>query len=171
MFTARYLMVFDHDIILESLAIILLHLELWRITFSSSLLVCSFVCCQTYEHDILTTNGGRWKGENGKRGTKWQGWKWWERKSREIKNLTRCWHVTISCQSDKRPPQPVRAWKSGRVHLAEGSNVVVLELPYSTEFGRDSTKFASGVRKHGKFSHCNWNIFRVRFSSGRIMSI
>jgi len=24
----------------------------------------------------------------------------------------------------------------GRVHLAEGSNVVVLELPYSTEFGR-----------------------------------
>jgi len=24
---------------------------------------------------------------------------------------------------------------SGRVHLAEGSNAVVLELPYSTEFG------------------------------------
>ena len=44
-------------------------------------------------------------------------------------------------------------WKSGRVHLAEGSNVVVLELPYSTEFGRDSRKFASGVRKYGKFSH------------------
>ena len=40
-----------------------------------------------------------------------------------------------------------------RVHLAEGSNVVVLELPYSTEFGRDSRKFASGVRKYGKFSH------------------
>ena len=36
-----------------------------------------------------------------------------------------------------------------RVHLAEGSNVVVLELPYSTEFGRDSRKFASGVRKYG----------------------
>ena len=35
----------------------------------------------------------------------------------------------------------------------EGSNVVVLELPYSTEFGRDSSKFASGVRKYGKFSH------------------
>jgi len=33
-----------------------------------------------------------------------------------------------------------------RVHLAEGSNVVVLELPYSTEFGRDSRKFASGVQ-------------------------
>ena len=32
-------------------------------------------------------------------------------------------------------------------------NVVVLELPYSTEFGRDSRKFASGVRKYGKFSH------------------
>ena len=43
---------------------------------------------------------------------------------------TRCWHVTISCQPDGRPPQPVRPWKSGRVHLAEGSNVVVLELPH-----------------------------------------
>jgi len=50
---------------------------------------------------------------------------------------TRRWHVTISCQPDGRPPQPVRPWKSGRVHLADGSNVVVLELPYSTEFGRD----------------------------------
>ena len=37
--------------------------------------------------------------------------------------------------------------------LAKGSNVVVLELPYSTEFGRDSRKFASGVRKYRKFSH------------------
>jgi len=55
--------------------------------------------------------------------------------------------------TDGRPPQPVRPWKSGRVHLAEGSNVVVLELPYSTEFGRDNRKFASGVRKYGKFSH------------------
>ena len=44
-------------------------------------------------------------------------------------------------------------WKSGCVQLAEGSNVVVLELPYSTEFGWDSRKFASGVRKYGKFSH------------------
>ena len=35
--------------------------------------------------------------------------------------------------------------------LAEGSNVVVLELPYSTEFGRESRKFASGVRKYEKF--------------------
>jgi len=61
--------------------------------------------------------------------------------------------VTISCQPDGRPPQPVRPWKSGRVQLAEGSNVVVLELPYSTEFGRDSRKFASEVRKYGKFSH------------------
>ena len=41
----------------------------------------------------------------------------------------------VSCQPDGRPLQPVRPWKSGRVHLAEGSNVVVLELPYSTEFG------------------------------------
>ena len=57
--------------------------------------------------------------------------------------------MTISCQPDGRPPQPVRPWKSGRVHLAEGSNVVVLELPYSTEFGRESRKFASGVRKYG----------------------
>ena len=30
----------------------------------------------------------------------------------------------------------------------ESSNVVVLELPYSTEFGRESRKFASGVRKY-----------------------
>ena len=69
------------------------------------------------------------------------------------KIITRRWHVTISCQPDGRPPQPVRPWKSGRVHFAEGSNVVVLELPYSTEFGRESRKFASGVRKYGKFSH------------------
>jgi len=26
--------------------------------------------------------------------------------------LTRCWHVTISCQPDGRTPQPVRPWKS-----------------------------------------------------------
>jgi len=56
----------------------------------------------------------------------------------------------VSCQPDGRPPQAVRPWKSGRVHLAEGSNVVVLELPYSTEFGRESRKFASEVRKYGK---------------------
>jgi len=65
--------------------------------------------------------------------------------------ITRRWHVTISCQPDGRPPQSVRPWKSGRVHLADGSNVVVLELPYSAEFGRDSGKFASVVRKYGKF--------------------
>ena len=67
-----------------------------------------------------------------------------------ILKKTRCWHVTISCQPDGRPPQPVRPWKSGRVHLADGSNVVVLELPHSTEFGRESRKFASGVRKYKK---------------------
>ena len=31
------------------------------------------------------------------------------------------------------------------------SNEVVLDLPYSTEFGRESRKFASGVRIYGKF--------------------
>jgi len=41
--------------------------------------------------------------------------------------ITRRWHVMMSCQPDGRPPQPVRPWKSGRVHLAEVSNVVVLE--------------------------------------------
>ena len=51
--------------------------------------------------------------------------------------------MTISCQTDGRPPQPVRPWKSGRVHLADGSKVVVLELLYSTEFGRESRKLAS----------------------------
>ena len=65
--------------------------------------------------------------------------------------VSRRWHVTISCQPDGRPSQPVRPWKSGRVQLADGSKVVVLELPYSTEFGRESRKLASGVRKYGKF--------------------
>jgi len=37
------------------------------------------------------------------------------------------------------------------MRIAKGSNVVVLELPYSTQFGRESKKFASGVRKYGKF--------------------
>jgi len=37
-----------------------------------------------------------------------------------IISITRCWHVTISCPPDARPPQPVRPWKSGRVQLAEG---------------------------------------------------
>jgi len=67
----------------------------------------------------------------------------------DISIITR--HVTVSCQPDGRPPQPVRPWKSGRVHLAEGSNVVVLHLPYSTEFGQESRKYASGVRKYGRF--------------------
>ena len=40
-------------------------------------------------------------------------------------NITRRW--MISYLPDGRPPQPVRPWKSGRVHLAEGSDVVVLE--------------------------------------------
>ena len=70
-----------------------------------------------------------------------------------ITRPTRRWHVTISCQPDGRPPQPVRPWKSERVHLAEGSKVVVLELPFSTEFGRESSKFVSGVRKYGKFDN------------------
>jgi len=43
-------------------------------------------------------------------------------RGQSINKSTRCWHVTISCQPDGRPPQPVRPWKSGRVHLAEGSN-------------------------------------------------
>ena len=38
-------------------------------------------------------------------------------------------------------------------YLVEGSNVVILQLPYSTEFGQESRKFAIGVRKYGKFSH------------------
>ena len=61
------------------------------------------------------------------------------------KGITIRWHVTISCQPDGRPPQPVRPWKSGRVHLAEGSNVVNLELSYYTEFGRDSRKWGPKI--------------------------
>ena len=37
--------------------------------------------------------------------------------------------------------------------LGQQCRLVVLQLPYSAEFGRDSRKFASGVRKYGKFSH------------------
>jgi len=44
-------------------------------------------------------------------------------------------------------------WTRTFSRAAEGSNVVVSELPYSMEFGRESRKFASGVRKYGKFSH------------------
>ena len=44
---------------------------------------------------------------------------------------------------------------------SEGSNVVVLELPYSTEFGQDSRKFASGVRKYGKFDDGRWQTRRA----------
>ena len=69
----------------------------------------------------------------------------------EYSTTTRRWHVTISCQPDGLSPQPVRRWKSGRVHLAESSNVVVLELAYSTEFGRESRKFANGVRRYLTF--------------------
>jgi len=82
---------------------------------------------------------------------------------------TRRRHVTISRQPDGRPPQPVRPWKSGRVlwrvHLAEGSNVVVLELPYSTEFGWENRKFASGVRKYGKFDDGRWQTDELQASS------
>jgi len=44
-----------------------------------------------------------------------------------VYDKTRRWHVTVSMPTGWRPPQPVRPWKSGRVRLAEGSNVVVLE--------------------------------------------
>ena len=54
-----------------------------------------------------------------------------------------------------------RSGKSGRVHLAECSKVVVLELPFSTEFGRESRKFASGVRKYGKFDDGRWQTRRA----------
>ena len=83
-----------------------------------------------------------------------------DRCNREV-IVTSRWHVTISCQPDGRPPQPVRPWKNGRVHLAECSKVVVLELLYSTEFGRESRKFASGVRKYGKFDDGRWQTRRA----------
>jgi len=56
--------------------------------------------------------------------------------------LTKRWHVTISCQLDGRPPQPVRPWKSGRVglHFSEGSNVVVLKLPYILQISGGKAK-------------------------------
>jgi len=56
---------------------------------------------------------------------------------------TRRWHLTISCQPDGRPPQPVQPWKSGRVHLAEDSNVVVLTVFYRFRPG-EVAAFARG---------------------------
>ena len=53
------------------------------------------------------------------------------------------------------------------VHLAEGSNVVVLELSHSTQFGRESRKFASGVRKYGKFDDGRWQTRRAASISSR----
>ena len=61
--------------------------------------------------------------------------------------ITRRWHVTISCQPDGRPPQPVRPWKSGCIHLAECSKVVVLELPYSMEFGQKVSEWDPKIWK------------------------
>ena len=56
--------------------------------------------------------------------------------------------MTISCQPDGRPPQPVRPWKSGRVHLAEGSNVVVLELPADyRRYRNQALRLAKTLRK------------------------
>ena len=37
--------------------------------------------------------------------------------------------------------------------FSRGQQCSCFRIPYSTEFGRDSRKFASGVRKYGKFSH------------------
>ena len=60
---------------------------------------------------------------------------------------TRCWHVTISCQPD-------RPWKSGRVHLAEGSNVgscFRITVFYGVRAGQQ--KVCEWGQKYGKFSH------------------
>jgi len=46
-------------------------------------------------------------------------------------------------------------------YIAEGSNVAVLQLPFTTEFGRESRKFASGVRKYGKFDDGRWQTRRA----------
>jgi len=55
--------------------------------------------------------------------------------------------------------------------LADGSNVVVLELPYATEFGRGSRKFASGVRKYRKFSHFLTHVPCIVYGGQRIKQI
>jgi len=78
----------------------------------------------------------------------------------------RRWHVTISCQPDGRPPQPVRPWKSGRVHLAEGSNVVVLEQEIrSVELGvcpMQLFHFVDHVMKIGWFYTEIWRYIDFR---------
>ena len=82
----------------------------WRIT---SVWTCRRTCCLSLSHALAQLSATKTYTTL----TKLQA----------CQTKTRRWHVTISCQPDGRPPQPVRPWKSGRIHLAEGSNVVVLE--------------------------------------------
>ena len=74
--------------------------------------------------------------------------------------------MTISCQPDGRPPQPVRPWKSGRVHLAEGSNVVVLEQEIrSVELEVCPMQLFSFLRENRMIFH--WDMAIYRFSKWR----
>jgi len=83
--------------------------------------------------------------------------------------------VTISCQPDGRPPQPFRPWKSGRVHLAEGSNVVVLEQEIRfIELGvcqMQLFSFFDHVMKIGWFFYGDMAIGLYRFSKWRPSAI
>ena len=83
--------------------------------------------------------------------------------------------MTISCQPDGRPPQPFRPWKSGRVHLAEGSNVVVLEQEIRfIELGvcqMQLFSFFDHVMKIGWFFYGDVAIGLYRFSKWRPSAI
>jgi len=80
--------------------------------------------------------------------------------------------VTISCRLDGRPPQPVRPWKSGRVHLAEGSNVVVLEQEIrSLELGSVQCNFFIFWSRHENRMTFHWDMAIYRFSKWRPFAI
>jgi len=85
------------------------------------------------------------------------------------KQKTRRWLVTISCQPDGRPPQPVRSWKSGRVHLAEGSNVVNITLCRTRSMS--NATFSFFWSRHENLMILHWDMAIYRFLKWRQSAI
>ena len=87
------------------------------------------------------------------------------------KKQTRRWHVTISCQSDGRPSQPVRRWKSGSVHLAEGSNVVLEQKYILSNSESVQCNFFIFWSRHKNLMILHWDMAIYRFSKWRSSAI
>ena len=80
--------------------------------------------------------------------------------------------MTISCQPDGRPPQRVRHWKSGLVHLAEDSKVVVLEQEMrSVELGVCPMQLFHFWSRHENRMIFHWDMAIYRFSKWRPSAI